>query len=275
MVDDGSVDATAKTAADLGARTVTQDNGGPAGARNRGRAELSPEIEYVLFLDADDVLEPEMIEVLEDHLDAHPEAGVAYCRLSLIDDEGRPKGNRGAWPPRHGPGHFARPRLIPDDEAETPMVSILDFVAIIPSVSLLRLSVLDAAGGWDERYAGGGADTAVVVELALRSSVHHVPRDLLRYRSHNGQISGNVERVVNRQAELHARLRRRTEPGLVEAWKVYDRQLLPYRAAAGARRALRARRPGVALRIMAGTGRALIRSYAASVGRRNGRAALR
>jgi glycosyltransferase involved in cell wall biosynthesis len=262
VVDDGSTDATPQIAADLGARTVTQPNGGPAAARNRGRRELSPEIDYALFLDADDVLEPEMIEVLEDHLDAHPDAGLAYCRLGLIDDDGRPKGNGGGWPPRHAAGRFGRPRLIRDDVPETPMVSILDFVAIIPSVSLLRLSVLDRAGGWIESYPGGGADTAVVVEIALHSAVHFVPRDLVRYRSHGGQISADVERVRRRQRDLHARLRRRGEPALVEAWKIYDRQLLTHRSVAGMRRALSARRPVEALRIAAGAGRILVRSCA-------------
>ena len=118
-----------------------------------------------------------MLEELEDHLEGHPEAGLAYCRLRIIDGEGRLKGNRGSWPPRHGSGRFARPRVIPDEVAETPMVSILDFVAIMPSVSLFRLSVLDRAGGWDERYSRGGAeDTALAVEVALQSAVHFVPR---------------------------------------------------------------------------------------------------
>jgi glycosyltransferase involved in cell wall biosynthesis len=261
VVDDGSTDATAQIAADLGARTVTQPNSGPAAARNRGRRELSPEIDYALFLDADDVVEPQMIEVLEDHLDAHPDAGLVYCGLQLIGDDGRLKGNRGSWPPRHDGGRFGRPRLVPDDEPATPMVSILDFVAIIPSVSLFRLSALDRAGGWIERFPGGGADTAVVVEVALHSAVHFVPRDLVRYRSHSGQVSGNVERVVHRQRQLHGRLRRRGEPQLVEAWKIYDRQLLTHRSYAGVQRALRARHLVEALRIAAGTGRVLVRSY--------------
>ena len=196
VVDDGSSDATAQIAADLGARTITQANAGPAVARNRGRRELSPEIDYALFLDADDVLEPEMLEALGHHLDAHPEAGLAYCGLAVVDGRGKPKGNRGGWPPRHDSGRFARPRVIPNDMPETPMVSILDFVAIIPSVSLFRLSVLDRIGGWDEGYPGGAEDTAVVVEVALESAVHFVPRDLVRYRSHDGQVSGNVDRVI-------------------------------------------------------------------------------
>ena len=267
VVDDGSVDATARIACELGARTIVQANAGPESARNRGRRELSPEVDYVLFLDHDDVLEPEMLEVLEDHLDAHPEAGLAYCRLRLIDRDGNLKGTAGGWPPRHGAGRFGRPRLIPDDVPETPMVSILDFVAIVPSVSLFRLSAFDHAGGWDDRYRDGADDTALAVEVALRSAVHHVPRDLVRYRTHDRQLSANAVRVRQRQRALHASLRRRAEPVIVEAWKVYDRQLLPQRGLAGIQRALRERRPAAAVRIAAGTAQMILRSYVAALKR--------
>lgn len=50
------------------------------------------------------------------------------------------------------------------------MVSILDHVAIVPSVSVYRLSVLDAIGGCGVDYPGGAADTAVTVEVALRTA---------------------------------------------------------------------------------------------------------
>jgi glycosyltransferase involved in cell wall biosynthesis len=262
VVDDGSVDATAAIAADLGARTIVQANGGPVAARNRGRRELSSEIDHVLFLDHDDVLEPEMIEVLEDHLEAHPQAGLAYCRLRMIDVDGRLTGSRGGWPPRHGPGRFGRPRLIPDEVAETPLVSILDFVAIIPSVSLFRVEVFDRAGSWDEAYRDGADDTALAVEVAIHSEVHHIPRDLVRYRSHDGQISANTDQVMRNQRKLHSRLRSRGDPEIVEAWRIYDRQLVPHRGVDGVRTALLAWQPGTALRIAAGVGRALARSYA-------------
>lgn len=260
VVDDGSVDATATVSEELGARTIVQPNAGPAAARNRGRLALSAQIDHVLFLDHDDILEPEMIEVLEDQLDAHPEAGLAYGRLRIIDGDGRLKGSRGGWPPRHGPGRFARPRLIPDDVAETPLVSIIDYVAVIPSASLIRLNVFDQTGGWDEAYREGADDTALAVEVAVRSAVHHVPRDVVRYRSHDQQISANADRVLRNQRMLHATLRRRAEPRLLEAWQVYDRQLVPRRGLDGIRRALLARRPQDAVRIAAGVARALARS---------------
>ncbi len=230
-VDDGSTDGTRAELERLGVRVVAQPNSGVSAARNRGRRELTQEPEYLLFLDRDDVLEPDMLETLETHLDAHPEAGLAYCGLRIIDEHSVLQPERGAWPPRYDVGGDGRRRLIPDDDPVTPMVSIIDLVAIIPSVSLMRRSVFDRAGGWDVRYRRGGAeDTALAVELALLAEVHHVPRPLVRYRRHAAQESASMWRLYRAQRQLRRRLSRRSEPEMRDAWRAYNRHIRPQRA---------------------------------------------
>lgn len=54
VVDDGSSDDGAAIAARLGARVVSQPNGGPASARNRGLQEINGD--FIQFLDVDDLL---------------------------------------------------------------------------------------------------------------------------------------------------------------------------------------------------------------------------
>src|ERR1039457_6418785 len=63
IVDDGSTDSTFSIASefvhrDSRIRLIRQNNAGASSARNYGFAESSPSSEYVLFLDADDVLAP-------------------------------------------------------------------------------------------------------------------------------------------------------------------------------------------------------------------------
>src|SRR5690242_15286562 len=67
VVDDGSTDATSTTARQLMARhpdrrmrVFQQPNAGPAAARNTGAERASGE--YLLFLDADDMLAPTLLE---------------------------------------------------------------------------------------------------------------------------------------------------------------------------------------------------------------------
>ena len=62
VVDDGSPDNTAEVAAHYpGVRCIRQDNSGLAGARNRGLGETASE--FIVFLDADDRLLREALEI--------------------------------------------------------------------------------------------------------------------------------------------------------------------------------------------------------------------
>src|SRR5690606_29190550 len=69
IIDDGSTDWTRPLAERYAAMderiTVqSQENAGLSAARNAGFAALPAEAEYCLFLDADDLLEPEALELL-------------------------------------------------------------------------------------------------------------------------------------------------------------------------------------------------------------------
>ena len=66
VIDDGSADGTAALLARLREEDPRLDfrtvpNGGPAAARNRALELLDPETDYVMFLDADDLLEPDAL----------------------------------------------------------------------------------------------------------------------------------------------------------------------------------------------------------------------
>jgi len=67
VVDDGSTDATAEIAVrtarnDGRAHVIRMPNSGPAMARNRGIDAISPDADYVMFVDADDYIAPDAVE---------------------------------------------------------------------------------------------------------------------------------------------------------------------------------------------------------------------
>lgn len=67
VINDGSVDDTAAIVSamaekDSRLRLLTVENGGPAMARNRGLDAMSEDVDYVMFLDADDLLLPGAVE---------------------------------------------------------------------------------------------------------------------------------------------------------------------------------------------------------------------
>src|SRR5438093_12919445 len=84
VVNDGSTDSTAEVAGRYSAvRHIYQENAGPSAARNTGLKETSGE--YLVFLDADDRLLPEALEIGVDCLRQHPECAFAsgFCRLII------------------------------------------------------------------------------------------------------------------------------------------------------------------------------------------------
>jgi Glycosyltransferases involved in cell wall biogenesis len=92
IIDDGSPDDTAAVAQRLIAahrdrciRLIRQENRGLAEARNAGiRVARAP---YILPLDADDMIEPEMLAQTVAALDAHPEVGFVYTDVRRFGAE--------------------------------------------------------------------------------------------------------------------------------------------------------------------------------------------
>lgn len=226
VVDDGSTDRSA----DIVERTFTrasdeknvqtyllrQQNRGVAAARNRGAAEAGPDSQYVLFLDADDVLLPDALGRLAGYLEAHPEAGVVACASVKIDAGGHPLGRTtrtmesGHSSMRMVPSRFGV-QFLPDTDPRTPLTAILSgYHGFIPSCALIRRSVLDDTPGFDEDFGQPWEDNDLFVHLALRSEVHYLPERLVHYRQHDQQSTRDREK---NQRQEHKFRRKWASPG--------------------------------------------------------------
>jgi glycosyltransferase involved in cell wall biosynthesis len=274
VVDDGSTDDPGSTirravASDPRVTFTRQENRGVASARNAGAASIGPS-EYVLFLDADDVLEPSMLSTLVGWLDVHHEAGMAYCRPAFIDEFGRPAAS--SWAPRLKRARFGI-TSIPDEQPLTPFVSIFCLAGIVPSVTLMRRELFDAVGGWDESFGQHYEDTLLFLRLALRAEVHYVDRPLVRHRRHPGQSTGNPSKFARQEHKLYARFRdvSSLDPAqraiVQDAWKFRERRLIPRRAGRAAIENVRAGRALTGARFLAGAARIALGSVLVGPGR--------
>lgn len=194
IVDDGSPGPFMATVApyvsrEQRIRIVHQRNGGLCNARNSGYRAASPDSEYLLFLDADDCMEPDMLASLVAELDEHPEAGMAFCDRTIIDADDRPiDAFAGEWIPRLVPRTLGARRLRPD-EPETPFVSFFAYSVAVPSLTLLRRSVFESLGAWDESLGPIYDDTDMWLRVTLVATARYVPRRLLRRRIHGAQLT--------------------------------------------------------------------------------------
>jgi len=100
VIDDGSRDQgpmIARGYSDPRVKVITQENRGLAGARNSGIRFATGR--YIALLDADDVWEPNKLELHVSELDTNPRIDVSFSASQLIDENGndigliqRPKG---------------------------------------------------------------------------------------------------------------------------------------------------------------------------------------
>jgi glycosyltransferase involved in cell wall biosynthesis len=270
VVDDGSTDDPAAVvgpylALEPRLRLIHQSNRGVCGARNQGLRAAAAESEYLLFLDADDCLEPDMLAVMVAYLERHTEVGLVHCKPSFIDEEDRTLEGF-AWPPRWAPaGRWVR--TLPEECAETPLVSILCLAGLIPSLSLMRRSVYEQTPGWDEGMGWYLEDTDLFLQLALRGKVHYLPRALVRHRRHRGQSTADPARFPAQERKLYTKWRRGvglTEAQrqvVAEALRFRETRLIPYQALRAGGRHLRAGSLFLAARFYVGG----LRRYAASL----------
>jgi GT2 family glycosyltransferase len=252
VVDDGSPDDAATVIASYAAvdpriRLVRQPNGGVCRARNAGFAASSGESLYLLFLDADDVLEPEMLEAMVGYLETHSQPGMVYCASSFIDAEGRTldrETSHFGWMPRYVPRGLGIARL-PPSCPETPFASIFTLAGVVPSLSLIRRSVYERTPGWDEAFGQHFEDTDLFLQIALRNPIHYLPRPLVRHRRHAAQSTADTRKFRPQEEKLYAKWRRgagltEEERAVVEAaWRFREGRLVPFQAVAAANRHLR------------------------------------
>jgi glycosyltransferase involved in cell wall biosynthesis len=217
IVDDGSPDDALATlapflAADSRIRLLRQANAGACTARNAGYRACKLDSRYVLFLDQDDILEPDMLRTLCAYLDSHADAGLAFCERALIDEDGE------LLPTKPLARYVRGPRgvsILPTSQPDTPLVSFLVYNRSNPSTVVMRRDIFEKAGGWDESLPQSGEDTDLWMRCALLAPAHYVPVCLVRRRMHRASVLGTVGRSGQqaREAVMLAKWRCRMDLG--------------------------------------------------------------
>ena len=168
VVDDGSTDGSWDAIRDCAERLryIRQDNGGVAKARNRGIAESAGR--YVALLDHDDLWHPTKLEKQVAILERRPDIGMVITDVAHIDREGREMGIIGAG---HRPSErFAR-------------LFVRGYVPT-PSAAMIRQSVLERVGGFDEAFVSAGLDDHELwTRIAEHDEIANIAEPLTYHRN--------------------------------------------------------------------------------------------
>jgi glycosyltransferase involved in cell wall biosynthesis len=175
IVDDGSTDDSALIAQQLIARypnrairLLRQRNQGLSAGRNNGiRAARG---EHILPLDADDAIEPEMLEQTVAVLGCQPQVGFVYTNVHMFGDETT------TW----SGGSYSLAKL----RFDCPMLA----------VTLFRRAAWEMVGGFHTNlWPQGYEDWDFWLHLAGAGwQGWHIPRPLVRYRRSGGSMLANA-----------------------------------------------------------------------------------
>jgi glycosyltransferase involved in cell wall biosynthesis len=195
IFDDGSTDdswgvATRYSENDPRIRCVRGPNQGVAGARNRGLLATDGRTDFVIFLDNDDLWEPDALETLIGALDADPAAVSAYGLASCIDHEGRPIPGDDLEMKMHRRMGFKGDRLLPlEPDEPTGFASLVreNFV-FTPGIHLVRREVMEQVGLFDP-YTAPADDWDMQIRISRIGDIHFVRKRVLLWRRYGQTLS--------------------------------------------------------------------------------------
>jgi glycosyltransferase involved in cell wall biosynthesis len=198
IVDDGSPDNTAEVAGALIAgnpdrtiRLLRQPNAGLAAARNAGIAASSGR--FILPLDADDILLPEMLAKTVALLDSQPGVAIAYTDQRQFG---------------------AVSRIVKTADWDTDLQRRRNLFA---ATALFRRDVWDAVGGYDPAMRDGYEDWDFWLGAAERGFVgRRIPEALFGYRIKTSSM--HVTARANHR-DLVARLRAKHPEWYANSWR--------------------------------------------------------
>lgn len=206
VIDDGSTDASPELLAeharsDPRLRVLRQPNGGISAALNRGIAEARGE--FIVRMDADDVMLPERIRTQIAFLQSHPGLGFCASAMQMIDSQGRVFDTY-------------RPRPASESELDRMLADRLPIVYTHPTVTY-RTAAVRALGGYDrDQEPCEDMDLFGRLILAGHRGVV-VPEVLMRYRVHGNSISGSqIAHQVATQEFVRAAFYARREGGTLD-----------------------------------------------------------
>ena len=227
VIDDGSTDGSLEVVRrfqhDPRLRLICQKNQGTAGAMKTGFEAACGD--YIAFLDQDDLWEEDYLDSHIELLSARPEIALSFSWFAIINEAGRDTGLESS-----------RFRDTIDFQG-----LLIDFVIGGTSNIVARRAAIEQAGGSDPAFRRlYNVDLCLRIALLGSRNIAAIPRNLMRYRRHSGQMSLDIDglaaewdRLIDNfehlRPELVAPIRRRAYSNQLRylARVAYESELYP------------------------------------------------
>jgi glycosyltransferase involved in cell wall biosynthesis len=175
VFDDGSADNTETTVRQFKGPIIyhRQENQGAGVARNLGVAFAHGE--WIAFIDADDIWDPQKLSMQLEYLEKHPNGSFVYCDMDLADAEGHLTDEsflNAALTRRKRKG---RRNLV--------SLAFHDQPFPYPSTVMCKKELFLKTGGFNPRFGKNyHEDFELFARMAHTSPIHFMPQSLVRYR---------------------------------------------------------------------------------------------
>ena len=203
VVNDGSTDDTAAVARSYEqVRYIEQRNQGAPAARNTGMRSSTSE--FLVFLDADDRLQPHALAAGLESLQANPEWAFVSGEVRVISEDGSLL-------------YVPTPRPRPGD----PYIQLLRSNYIwTPGVVMYRREILQRVNGF-VTWAGASADYELNVRIGRRFPIGRHRQVVLDYRQHRSSMSSDVRYMLKSAVTVRRAERRHAcrSAGAKQAWQ--------------------------------------------------------
>jgi glycosyltransferase involved in cell wall biosynthesis len=185
VVNDGSTDNSLKVLSRFGdqIRIITKKNGGLSSARNTG--VLYSGGEYVMFLDADDIISPESAQAKIDILESNPDVGLVVGRHEVLTEDGLEPG-------------FWSNQYEPVVEDPFPLIFFVNAVVVDP---IYRREVFAHCGLYDA-FFDVGEDSEFYIRVAARYSIAFHDKVYSFYRRIKSRSTLSTKKVQAYKADF-------------------------------------------------------------------------
>ncbi len=176
VVDDGSTDGSLEILESYRDRIKLLRHEGGANKGQSASINLgmrSSEGEYIAILDSDDTWAPKKIAIQVEYLQQHPDVGLVYVNEIIIDENG-----------------VEQYKIFPSNHLETsdPGAVLLDCYFRVPTNALVRRSVFEVAGEFDESMRSS-QDHDMAIRLTEVTKIAFLNEPVSYYRKHKDSLS--------------------------------------------------------------------------------------